>query len=151
MTKKERLKLLITGKTPQVSEGLKAFDSGIAELKKNLEETIRVSTLDEVSSKINDFRKKMDFTPIISSIDSIRNAVDDKISNLTDQLDSKLSELDTRIKDQQTSGEYSINQSEENINQTISNEINRLRVRIASLDTVKVEELKNVEKQIKLL
>lgn len=115
MTKKERLQLLITGKTPKMLEGFKAFDSGVAELKKNLEETIRVSTLDEVGGKLNELRKKLDFTAIQDAVTNLKTEIEDNDVRDRADLETRLSSLKKELVDTDSTNSNSIKDLAEQI------------------------------------
>lgn len=122
MNKRERLQLLITGKTPKILEGFKAFDSGVAELKKNLEETIRVSTLDEVGAKLNALQKKVDFTAIESAIKNLKAEIEDRDVAERKDLETKLTSLKNELATADANNTTSIKSTNEEI-QTIQTQI----------------------------
>ncbi len=53
-------------------DSFKAFDEGVAQLKKTLEDNIRVSTLDEVNGKLASIKKSVDFSPLLEAFAQIK-------------------------------------------------------------------------------
>lgn len=106
MTPKKRSKLqsllnIVRGENPEIIKGFEAFDNGVAELKKNLEKSIKAGTLDEVNTKLTGFQKKLDFTPLLQSFETLKAELSDRDSQygneLQAQLESKVEEVKSLI------------------------------------------------------
>lgn len=69
------------------------IDSEINALKKKLEETVNIQTVDDVKSELEKFKKKIDFTPLTEEIINIGNIFTQKSKDLQSQIDAKTNEL----------------------------------------------------------
>ena len=141
MNKREKLQLLITGKTPKILEGFKAFDSGVTELKKNLEETIRVSTLDEVSGKLNDLRKKIDFSSIEKAIANLKSEIEANDLQEKQELDTRLSTLKQQLIEADSTNTNNI--------RNLNDEIEGIQTQIADILSRKPIEIPDFGKQVR--
>jgi hypothetical protein len=149
--------MLITGKTPKILEGFKAFDSGVAELKKNLEETIRVSTLDEVGSKLNALQKKIDFSAIERAMAVLKKEIEDNDSKAKKDLETRLTSLKSELSlaDQgNVNSVKDLNEEIQNIQTQIANILSRKPIEIPDfgLQITKTEKalrtlITNIEEQ----
>ncbi len=72
-----------------------AIDKEVATLKKKLEETVNIATVDDVKSELNKFKNKIDLSPLISEIDKIGETFTSKSKELQTQIDEKTKELET--------------------------------------------------------
>lgn len=141
MTKRERLQMLITGKTPKILEGFRAFDEGVATLKKNLEETIKVDTLDEVGKKINEVKKKIDFQPILDAVSNLKREIETNDAQQKKELDNRLISLKAEL----------ITADKDNIKgiKDIRDEIQNIQTQIADILSRKPAEIPDFAKQIR--
>lgn len=142
-TKRDKLKEVL-----RVMKGdsidFSAFDNAVTELRKSLEDKVAIPTLERVNTEIEKFREKIDFTPLLESLETVKRNVQSEISRLS-------TELSTKLKEQQDAGTYAISQSEQNTNNLLSSEISALQVKIASLDMVGKSELQTIEKELRKL
>lgn len=141
MTKKEKLQLLITGKTPKIMEGFKSFDAGVAELKKNLEENIRVSTLDEVNGKISEVKKKLDFAPLFNAISQIKDEIQSADQESKANLETKLSSLRKELGDADSINTNNV--------KSLTEEIDGIQTQLADILSRKPIEVPDFGLQIK--
>ena len=72
-----------------------AVDSEIIALKKKLEETVNIQTVDDVSRKLKQFQNKIDFEPIIREINKISEVFTNKVKTIQSQIDTKTKELES--------------------------------------------------------
>lgn len=140
MTKRERLQLLITGKTPKILEGFKAFDVGVAELKKNLEENIRVSTLDEVNGKISEVKKKLDFAPLLNAVAQLKNEIQSADTASKSNLEIRLSSLKKELGDADNTNSNNV--------KGIQSEIESIQTQLAEIYSRKPQDIPDFGKQI---
>lgn len=115
MTKKNKLKKLLNvfvDADDKTSEGFQAFDEGVSKLKAQLREKIQVNTLDEVNSKFNNFRKRIDFSPLIEAIEQIKEEISVKERKSAENLETQLQELRSLL----SSSEKSTTNNKDEIN-----------------------------------
>ena len=70
-----------------------AFDLELEKLKKSLEETVNVQTVDDVKRQLNIFQKKIDFGPVLTEIETIRNLFGQNTRELENKIAEKNKEL----------------------------------------------------------
>ena len=80
-------------------EGFKAFDEGVAKLKKELKEKIQINTLDDVNNEIDKFRKTIDLDPIVNAIEQIKVGVDKNDTSLRNEIETSLQALYDELSD----------------------------------------------------
>lgn len=99
MKKNKILKLLnkLNGTNPKILEGFEAFDEGVSNLKSKLEQGIRISTIEEVETTINKFRKSIDLNPLLESIKQVEREVDSRDTELRTQLQESLEDLESQL------------------------------------------------------
>lgn len=94
--KKQLLKNLLnklTNSDDKTLEAFKAFDSGTEKLKSDLKEKIQASTIEDVNSKLDSFQKRIDFTPLSDSVNTLKDSFFGELGNLTTQLDQKFADI----------------------------------------------------------
>lgn len=141
MTKRERLQLLITGKTPKILDGFKAFDKGVANLKTQLEESIRVATLDEVGSKINEVKKSITFEPILKAVAQLKADLEEVDLKEKQKLEAKLVTLTTQL-----TNADSVNS---NNTKSLEEEIRNIHTQIGEILSRKPIEMPDLSKMIR--
>lgn len=116
MTKKTKLQQILNklqGTDPKMLEGFRMFDEGVATLKKNLEESIKISTIDEVKSQIKVLQKKIDFNPLLEAIDLIKDEIELQNEDYSKQLSllkNQLSNNEQELKDKESLTETRLQQ-----------------------------------------
>ena len=74
-------------------EGFKAFDIGVSKLKNELREKIQIGTLDEVSDKLETFKKKVDIAPLEEAVVKLHDDFLVEVGNLASQVNEKTKDL----------------------------------------------------------
>lgn len=111
MKKNKFQKLLDTlqGNDPNMIGGFKAFDEGVQKLKSNLEETIKVSTVDDVNSKLASFQKRLDFAPLLEAFDELKNELVtrdlEREDEVKSELENRLAEINKQLADRDIKAE----------------------------------------------
>lgn len=109
MNKKEKLKQLLynfTGTDQTLVAGFKAFDDGVAKLKDQLQENIKVSTLKKVNDNLKGFQEKIDFQPLIDSFAELKTIIQTREESLKTELQNSVDFFNKELKDnKQISGE----------------------------------------------
>lgn len=94
MSRKSKLQRLLQVLSPDpVSPDFAEFDRQVDQLKKGLKEKIQVKTLEDVNSRLKDFQKKIDITPLIETMTSIENGYNEKMMKLSELYDSELTDF----------------------------------------------------------
>lgn len=70
-----------------------AFDSELERLKKSLTETVNIQTVDDVSRKLKQFQDKIDFTPLLVAIETIKSQSNTQSKEIEAALSEKIKEL----------------------------------------------------------
>lgn len=93
MSQKTKLKKILEVLDPTVGTKVdfSQFDTEVARFKQALEEKIQVQTLADVESKLNKFRKKLDYKPILEALTNLESALDAKIESLSGKLSEESS------------------------------------------------------------
>jgi hypothetical protein len=68
----------------------KSFDDEVAKLKGALKEKIQVKTLDDVSTKLEIFKKSLDLSPLQKSVAQIKTNLDNRIAELDGLIEQKI-------------------------------------------------------------
>lgn len=92
MSKTNLLKKLNKALSPNKVD-FSAIDSEINVLKKKLEETVNIQTVEDVSRQLKNFQNKLDFQPIINEIEKIGELFTTKTKELELEIKNKSSEL----------------------------------------------------------
>lgn len=142
-TKRDKLKEVLRAMKGE-SIDFSAFDTSVAELRKSLEEKISIPTIERVEGELEKFKKKLDITTLLTSLEETKKTVSQQLSDLSNRLEAKIKEQELT----NTETHLEINDS---FDKALSSEINSLRIQIASLDTVGKGELAKVEKDLKTL
>lgn len=95
MNKEKIRKILnkLNGQSQGISDAFNRFDNEAENLKKTLKETINIATLAEVNKELDKFKKKVDLSPLLSSISQIKNSLSAQTEYLTDRFSRSLSEV----------------------------------------------------------
>lgn len=72
-----------------------AVETEITALKKKLEETVNIQTVEDVSRQLKLFQKKIDLEPIIREINKIGEVFNEKAKEIQTQIDEKTKELES--------------------------------------------------------
>lgn len=110
------------------------FDNELEKLKKSLEETVNIQTVDDVSRKLKQFQSKIDFEPLMKELGLIKGIVQEKTSGLEKQITDKNKELIS------ANGEKNASRIE-----ALNIEINFLK---ASLESLRASGLDSLNTQI---
>lgn len=94
MSRIDRLKQIARAISPQKVD-FSAFDAELEKIKKSLEETVNIQTVDDVSRKLKQFQSKIDFTPLLNEIETIRNLFGQNTKDLENRIAEKNKELIT--------------------------------------------------------
>lgn len=94
MKRSDLLKRILKSTSPNKVD-FSALDNEVEALKKNLEETVNIQTVDDVSNKLKQFQKKIDLSPILREVKSIGEQFFSKGKELQEQIDSKEKELES--------------------------------------------------------
>lgn len=143
MSKKDQLKKVLmdfAGTDPTMLEGFKAFDEGVAKLKSQLQEKIKVNTLEEVNTTLDDFRKKIDIEPLRESVSTLSKEFSKEVDNLVSQLSQKVSELVSLTTD--------TNSNSVKRTQDLNDEISLVRGSIKDLIAEKNKDLDKLRKEL---
>lgn len=145
---KDKLRKILNVIAPTDSatlEGFKAFDDGVAELKRKLQESITTATLNEVDGSIKKLKDSVDFAPIVKSIDLLKKNIDEKFSQVVDHLDIRVQELSKTI---DTKGRVLDNKTQ-NVIASILSELDLLRSQASSEYIELSQRVDNTIEQIK--
>lgn len=98
--KKDKLtKLVQKLKNPDLLESFDALDEGVANLRTALEKEVKVKTVGEVNTKLDGFRKELDFAPILRSLEELKGASGGIHKELAGNIDTKFSDIRQRLQD----------------------------------------------------
>lgn len=93
-TKKQKLQRLLKVLTPDTTlPDLSAFDAQVELLKLNLKDKITVKTLEEVNSKLETFKQRIDLQPLKDSLLEIETRFKEQSQSLYNELNLKIDEL----------------------------------------------------------
>lgn len=70
-----------------------AFDVELNRIKKSLEETVNIQTVDDVSRKLKQFQSKIDFSPLLAELEKIRSITEEATRGLEKKITEKNKEL----------------------------------------------------------
>lgn len=110
-----------------------AFDAQIEELKGKLKDKIIVKTLEEVNSKLESFKQRIDLQPLKDSLLEIEVAFQEQVQNLYAELETKALELST---------------ADETRSKALGLEMSTLQGQITDLETSFKEDIKKIKKSI---
>lgn len=145
MDKKDKLQRLLKVFTPDSTKiDFSNFDNEINKLKDSLKEKIQVKTLEDVNTTLEQNRKKINFEPLLTEFNSLKQNLTDQNnqvnSQLVEALDNKLKELSNTV---------SLSNQQANLgDEGLKNQICQLNAEIAILSARKVE-IPDFGKQIK--
>lgn len=75
------------------------FDKAVAELRKQLEEKVAIPTIDRVNSEIENFRSKIDFSPLLLSFEELKDSLVNRETSFKKEVDGRLAELTAQLSD----------------------------------------------------
>jgi len=148
MSRIDILKRINKALTPDETEvDFSMFDEQIADLKKKLKEKVQAKTLDDVNSQLDKFRKRIDLTPLIEALNTLKSNLATKENELGNKLDIKSEELKSLLNSTDTSNQSKIIE--------IKNKISAFEKDIAELKkpqedriTPVIEGMQNLEKRL---
>lgn len=114
------------------------LDSEIQALKKKLEETVNIQTVDDVSRQLKSFQKKIDFAPILEEVKRVGEEFANKSKELRDMIASRENDLESVKR-------LVVNNDAVN---RLKVEIKTLRESLSQLEMIQGEELKSLEESI---
>jgi hypothetical protein len=120
-----------------------AIDSEINALKKKLEETVNIQTVDDVKFQLAKFKKNIDLTPLREEIEKIGQIFTEKSKELQSQINEKSKELETAKKaivENETGGSGKIT--------LLTREIRTLRTDLNQLEVVHEADLTSLNQSI---
>ncbi len=92
MNRLSKLKAISRALSPQKVD-FSAFDLELNKLKQSLEETVNIQTVDDVGRQLKQFQKKIDFTPLLTEIEKIRNLFGENTKELERRIMDRTQEL----------------------------------------------------------
>lgn len=92
MNRRNKLRNIVKTLSPDKVD-FSVVDNELNALKKKLTDTVNIQTLDDVTRKLKQFQKQIDFEPLLKEIESIRNLFTQKAKELEATLKSKNEEL----------------------------------------------------------
>ena len=124
-----------------------AVDNELNTLKKKLEETVNIQTVDDVSRKLKQFQERINFKPLIDEITNIKELFNSRTKELESILNTKTKEIVIASEERNESKVFTL-QSEVN---NIKNELSKSEVlHSQSIDILskQITESKSIEGQI---
>lgn len=116
MDKKTKIKKLLAVLKPDATQvDFADFDKKVKELQTSLKEKIQVQTLDDVKGQLDKFQKKIDFTPLSDSVQSIEEGINVKLEAISQAIDEELATLKSLIDSRDSEAKGGITQVNENI------------------------------------
>lgn len=102
MPNKKLQKLLnkLQGTDDTMLGGFRAFDDGVKQLKQNLEEAIKVSTLADVNQKLKKLKETLNLTPLLDTFEQYTKnykQLDARLTNLDDLTSDELNKIEEVI------------------------------------------------------
>ena len=90
MSKKILQKMLnkLEGTNERTNQAVSTFENEVKNLRNKLQEEITIATLEEVNSKINKFRKSLDLEPIVSSVQTIKENLEESVAMVLNKINS---------------------------------------------------------------
>ena len=92
-TKLQKLLNKLDGTNERTASAIQDFEAGVKSLHDKLRQEIQVSTLEEVNLKLNKFRKNVDVTPLITSLENLAKNFEDSVGSLLGDIEHKAAEL----------------------------------------------------------
>lgn len=136
MKKIDKLRALSKALSPDKVD-FSAIDNEVAKLKKSLEETVNIQTVDDVSRKLKQFQDKIDFGPLMAEIEKIRMIFIDQAKQLEESITAKNQEL-ISANEQGNAEQFG----------TLSAEIFGLKNDLETIKTTSLSNLSDFTKQI---
>jgi len=138
MSKKILQKMLnkLEGTNERTNQAVRTFEDEVKNLRTKLQEEITVATLEEVNSKINKLRKSINLDPIVSSLETLKENLEQTVSLITKEIESNNKEV------------------LESINNNIEEQTSEIKDLVVKIDTnvsKKDEEIKSLNKEVSKL
>jgi hypothetical protein len=148
MARIDILKRISKALTPDSTDvDFSMFDEQIADLKKKLKEKVQVKTLDDVNSQLDKFRKRIDLTPFIESLNKLKDDLDVKESEIENKLESKSEELKLLLSNSDMASAEKINEIESEIEE-LEKDVEELKKPVEDRITPVIEGMANLEKRL---
>ena len=96
MSKRDILKRINKALSPNKVD-FSLIDKEVETLKKKLEETVNIATIDDVKSELNKFKKKIDLSPLITEIDRIEELFNQKFKEIQKEIEEKDKEIEKNL------------------------------------------------------
>jgi len=96
MSKRDILKRINKALSPNKVD-FSLIDKEVETLKKKLEETVNIATIDDVKSELNKFKKKIDLSPLITEIDRIEELFNQKFKEIQKEIEEKGKEIEENL------------------------------------------------------
>ena len=147
MSKIDIIKRINKALTPDETEvDFSVFDEQIADLKKKLKEKVQVKTLDDVNSQLDKFRKRIDLTPFIESLNKLKENLDKKEDEIEEKLESKSEELKSLLQNSDTFNQGRVSELEDEIEE-LEKDVEELKKPEEDRITPVIEGMSNLEKR----
>lgn len=100
MSRKTKLQQLLKALSPdRTSVDFSELDKSIEQFKQGVKQKIEIATIDEVTRKIDKFRKELDIKPVMDAVETIERGYSERMGELSDILDDELNKLRQEIED----------------------------------------------------
>jgi len=120
-----------------------AFDLELNKLKKSLEETVNIQTVDDVKHQLEKFKNKIDLTPLSNEIEKIGQVFTEKSKEIQSVLDEKTTELSNLKSDTSKKGLEDAHRMRE-----LVGDISRLQNEITSLTVIQEADTAEFKKNL---
>lgn len=142
MSKIDLLKKISKSLSPNKVD-FSAIDNELNLLKKKLEETVNIQTVDDVSRQLKNFQKKIDLEPVKAEIRAIGDTFAEKSRELRSSIEEKSRELET------AKGLITLNNdtSTKRVN-TLTLEVSSLRAKLAEIEVIHESDVADLNKTI---
>lgn len=122
MTNKDTLKKILNSLKPVSEQRLESFDKldkGVFDLTSKVKDEVKAQSLDSVNSEINKFRKSLDYTPIVNSINDLKGETGRIASELSAKLEDRNQNLSKEMQSRMDLGINDALSKLENLNKDI--------------------------------
>lgn len=139
--KKNRLKKLL-GKLEE--DPFEEFDKEVSGLKSKLEEQIKAETLDEVNAKIKETQDSLDLTPLIESVEVLK----EELTTKEEEVRAEMEEVTAELKAKVTELNGRLSSGFESTTGALESDISVLQERLRTLEVPKKDELPAIRTEI---
>lgn len=144
-TKLQRLLNRMDGTNQKTVEAIRSFDDSVKNLRTTLEKEITVSTLEEVNTKINTLRKRLNLQPLLDGIAKLDENFKESVTSLLNDIEAKTVEFGSFRKNSEKANQVAFQL--ESLKGELNNFIQANSTQLTSFET----GLKDILKQIKNL